>query len=74
MINAVKDFILKCDESFDLSFEALHEFASSKVLQQTKCHYLGGSPGLVGMGDDSGSRGCGFESRHRILDGYDICC
>ena len=24
------------------------------------------------MGDDSVSRGCGFESRHRILDGHDI--
>ena len=33
---------------------------------------LGGSPGLVVMGDDSCSRGRGFESRHHILDGYDI--
>ena len=30
----------------------------------------GGSPGLVVMGDDSCSRGCGFESRRRILDGH----
>ena len=29
-----------------------------------------GSPGLMVMGDDSCSRGCGFESRHHILDGY----
>ena len=29
----------------------------------------GGSPGLVGMGDDSYWKGRGFESRHRILDG-----
>ena len=31
---------------------------------------LGRSPGLVVTGDDSCLRGCGFESRHRILDGY----
>ena len=30
----------------------------------------GGSPGLVVMGDDSCSRGCGFESRRRILNGH----
>ena len=31
----------------------------------------GGSPGLVvGMGGDSCSEGCGFESQHRILDGH----
>ena len=29
-----------------------------------------GSPGLVVMGGDSRSEGCGFESRHRILDGH----
>ena len=33
---------------------------------------LGGSPGLVVMGGDSRSKGRGFESRHRILDGLDI--
>ena len=31
---------------------------------------LGGSPGLVVMGDNSRSIGCGFESRRCILDGY----
>ena len=31
---------------------------------------LGGSPGLVVMGRDSLSEGCGFESRHHILDGH----
>ena len=30
---------------------------------------LGGSPGLVVTGGDSWSKGCGFESQHRILDG-----
>ena len=34
--------------------------------------YLGGSPGLVVMGGDLCSKGCGFESRHRTLDGYNI--
>ena len=34
----------------------------------------GGSPGLVVMGDDSCLRGCGFESRHCILDWHDIFC
>ena len=37
----------------------------------------GGSPGLVVMGRDSRSKGHGFESRHRILDGHFfkyICC
>ena len=29
-----------------------------------------GSPGVVAMGRDSRSEGCGFESRHRILDGH----
>ena len=38
---------------------------------------MGGSPGLVVMGDDSSLRGHEFKSRQRILDGYfftSICC
>ena len=39
---------------------------------------MGGSPGLVVMGGDSCSKGCGYESRRLILDGHDIftliCC
>ena len=31
---------------------------------------LGGSPGLVVMGVDSCSKGCGFESHHHTLDGH----
>ena len=31
---------------------------------------MGGSPGLVVMGGDSCSEGCGFESQHQILDGH----
>ena len=33
---------------------------------------MGGSPGLVVMGGDSRSKGRGFESWLRILDGLDI--
>ena len=33
----------------------------------------GGSPGLVVMRGDLCSKGCGFESRCRILDGHNIC-
>ena len=33
---------------------------------------MGGSPGLVVMGGNSGTKGCGFESRGRILDGHNI--
>ena len=35
---------------------------------------LGGSPGVVVMGDDSCSRGRGFESERRILDGHFLHC
>ena len=31
-------------------------------------YFQGGSPGLVVMGRDSSSKGCGFESQYRILD------
>ena len=31
--------------------------------------FTGGSPGLVVMGGDSCSKGCGFKSQHRKLDG-----
>ena len=35
------------------------------------------SPGLVVMGGDSCSEGCGFKSEHHIMDGHFftlICC
>ena len=35
-------------------------------------YHTAGSPGLVVMVNDSCSRGRGFESQHRILDGHDI--
>ena len=34
----------------------------------------GGSPGLVVMGRDSRSKGHGFKSQHRILDGHFFTC
>ena len=33
---------------------------------------IGRGPGLVVMGGDSSSEGCGFESRHRIMDIFHI--
>ena len=36
----------------------------------SKRYRLGGSPGLVVKGRDSRSKGRGFESRLRILDGH----
>ena len=38
----------------------------------SKLSSLGGSPGLVVMGGDSRSKGRGFESWRRILDGHEI--
>ena len=38
---------------------------------------MSGSPGLVVMGRDSRSKGCGFEFQHRILGGHFFtynCC
>ena len=37
---------------------------------QVHYHHIGGSPGLVVMGDASWSRGEGFESHRRIMDWY----
>ena len=42
------------------------------VFAKVNFSVLGGSPGLVVMGGGSRSKGRGFESRHRILDGHDI--
>ena len=41
-------------------------------LRMKECTKMGGSPGLVVMGDNSCSRGHGFKSRHCILDEHDI--
>ena len=38
---------------------------------------FGRAPGLMVMGGDSCSEGCGFESQHHVLDGHfftNICC
>ena len=43
------------------------EFFSSRSTSHT---YMGGSPDLMVMGDDSCSKGCGFESWRHILDGH----
>ena len=52
-------------------------FRSENAKEVTFTKSLGGSPGLVVMGDDSCSKGRGFESRRRKLDGHFftfICC
>ena len=41
------------------------------IAKNAKQHYhKGGNPGLVVIGRYSRSKGCGFESRHRKLDGH----
>ena len=41
-----------------------------KFYSYLKTALNGRSPGLVVMGDKSCLKGCGFESRRRILDGH----
>ena len=42
-----------------------------KTWMKSHCQqYVAKSPGLVVMGGDSCSKGCGFKSQHRILDGH----
>ena len=52
--------------------------STDEFTELTMAAPLGGSPGLVVMGEDSCSKGYGVESQHCILDGYDIftyiCC
>ena len=48
-----------------------------KILEISKATLInvkieGGNPGLVVMGGDIFSRGCGFESWLHIMDGHDI--
>ena len=51
---------------------------NNKKIQKTNNNFiLGESPGLLVMGGDSCSKGCGFKSQHHILDGHFftfICC
>ena len=59
---------LQCEESF-LPF--LQRNGDNVI---NKCWHRGGSPGLVVMGNDSCSRGYGFKSQSRILDGHFSHC
>ena len=50
---------------------------SKNVCLEEREREMGGSPGVVVMGGDSWSEGCGFKSKHCILDGHSfslICC
>ena len=49
-------------------FQRMNEAELLSLLRR-KLTRLGGSPGLVFMGGDSCSEGCGFKSQHCILDG-----
>ena len=54
-----------------LVIEQCNQFGLVFMILVTKIFInLGGSPGIVVMGRDSHSKGHGFESRHRILDGH----
>ena len=61
----------------DQSAQRYGNFLDEVAHVQNYVDGLGGSPGLVVMGRDSCSEGCGFKSRHRLLDGHFftlICC
>ena len=53
------------------SFKAHSDLCNSLCKTQLDINFSNyRSPGLVVMGRDSHSEGCGFKSRHRILDGH----
>ena len=56
------------------AYLTLNESCNFTVYQFTERNrielWVGGSPGLVVMGGDSCSKGCGFKSQRRILDGH----
>ena len=56
--------------TFPLYFFKLSQFVPPRINFGIKhLQNNGGSPGLVVMGDDSCSEGCGFKYLRRILDG-----
>ena len=56
--------------SFETNDLVVTGLMKPEIWQTNNRPKLGGSPGLVVMGRDSHSEGCGFESQHRILDGH----
>ena len=76
-----KIFLIFCMEQhcwtngYLCGFQSSHPFCFRG--RSNKCCLLGGSPGLVVMGGDSCSKGCEFESQHRMMDRHlftFICC
>ena len=81
-------YLFTCEKKFSKTlyviFKQLSESNRFTTVSFNKFYYLrsrmsvnnllilGGSSGLVVMGDSSCLRGRGFESWHRKLDGYDI--
>ena len=67
----------KCSSTTAKAFIAYGGHLSWVQFLQQITVKIGGSPGLVVMEGDSRSKGCGFKSRHCILDGHFftyICC
>ena len=56
----------------DLLFDWIELDKTSKIVVNLIQNKKGKSPGLLVMGGDSRSKGCGFESLRHILDGHDI--
>ena len=63
---------LKCQNVLERIHRLTSIFENAKIVILRITSPLGGSPGLVVMGGDSHSKGRGFKSQHRILDGLDI--
>ena len=77
--NMIRNDLSRHLEEQLLRFEHIcgDRLAGRIILTLTKMMPLGGSPGLVVMGDDSCSKCCGFEYQHHFLDGHFftlICC
>ena len=79
--NSVQIFVLLFSILFSQQFRlyifGLRSFPVSTISTCKQYQMLGGSPGLVVMGRDSHSEGCGFDSWYRILDVHFftyICC
>ena len=66
-MNKMAFTVLRCPLYVNLASMSLIEVALTPESRPIK---NGRSPGLVVMGRDSRSKGRGFESRHRILDGH----
>ena len=77
VIGALKEYLQQSQQQINVTIIPLLFYTRIQTLNNefhsmSKKFRKGGSPGLVVMGINSRSKGCGFESRRRILDGHDI--